>query len=266
MSRVYSTFIGNGPIPLVFIHGLFGQGKNWKSIAKEMSLEATSMLIDSPNHGHSEWTEYFDYKEFSETIYAEIISHQKFSNGFAIIGHSMGGKIAMQIALSHPEKVQLLTVVDISPVSKTLHPNFAKYFSALLALDLEKLTSRKEADQKLSTAIPNPIVRSFFLQNLHREKNNNRKWGWRLNIEMLSKSLELVGGWPEVTGTYTGPVLWLAGANSDYVKPEHMAAMRSLFPRTTLVKIKDAGHWLHSEQPEAFVTSLKTYFDLNYSV
>lgn len=264
MKPIHSMLVGSGEMPIVFIPGLFGQGKNWLAIAKRLGDEATCLLIDPPNHGRSAWTDAFDYDAFADSIYREIVSHDAFSDGFVLVGHSMGGKLAMRLALRHPEAVRLLVVVDISPIAGHVGSQFGSLVAALRGLDLEALTSRKEADELLSPAIPDPVTRGFLLQNLRHDRASEQEWAWRMNLQLLGDSLELVGQWPPVQASYPGPVLWLAGAKSAYVRPEHLPLMRALFPRAVLVTIKEAGHWVHSEQPKAFVASLRAFLALNY--
>lgn len=261
MSAVHSMVLGSGRTPIVFLHGLFGQGKNWLSIAKQLD-EATCLLIDAPNHGRSAWTSEFDYDAFAEAVYAEIMRHEAFADGFVLVGHSMGGKLAMRLALAHPEAVRLLVVVDISPITGHVGSQFGGLVAALRGLDLATLGDRSEADERLTPTIPDAVTRGFLLQNLHRAHGG--RWEWRMNLALLGDSLDLVGAWHPTSSVYEGPVLWLAGARSSYVRPEHVPLMRQLFPRAVLVTIKDAGHWVHSEQPKAFVASLRAFLALSY--
>ncbi|MDO4784884.1 MAG: alpha/beta fold hydrolase [Propionibacteriaceae bacterium] len=264
MTAIHSMVVGRGDIPLVFIPGLFGQGKNWLSIAKRLGEEATCLLVDPPNHGRSAWTQSFDYDAFADAIYTEIVRHEAFRDGFVLVGHSMGGKLAMRMALRHPESVRLLVVVDISPIAGHVGSQFGSLVAALRGLDLAALGSRKQADELLAPDIPDPVTRGFLLQNLHHDRGAEPEWSWRMNLRLLGDSLDLVGAWTPTEATYPGPVLWLAGARSTYVRPEHLPLMRGLFPRAVLVTIKDAGHWVHSEQPKAFVASLRAFLALNY--
>jgi pimeloyl-ACP methyl ester carboxylesterase len=187
----------------------------------------------------------------------------------------MGGKVAMQLALRHPELLRALVVVDIAPVEypvqggRTDDPDeeaspFAAYIDAMQALDLDSLKTRSDADDALRDAVPSRMVRSFLLQSLVREGlGADGGWRWRLNLELLERDLGELRGFPEPPqgATYDGPVLWIAGANSTYVLPEDRPAMDALFPATRLVRIKDAGHWVHSEQPEVFLRTLGLFLE-----
>lgn len=264
MTHINSLVVGDGRIPAVFLHGLFGQGKNWVSVARQLSDQCTCLLLDAPDHGRSGWTDHFDYDDYSEALFAEIVAHERFADGFVLVGHSMGGKIAMRMALTHPDAVRLLVVVDISPVAGHVGSNFPALVAAMRALPLAEIPDRTSADAALASGVPDAVVRGFLLQNLHRVHGEVPCWAWRMNLALLGDSLGEVGKWPAIDAVYPGPVLWLAGETSSYVAPEHVPLMRALFPRAVLVTIKGAGHWVHSEQPKAFVASLKAFLALNY--
>ncbi len=257
---------------VVFVHGLFGQGKNWTTIAKALADGHRVALVDLPNHGHSPWTDRVDYVDMAELLAAEL---EHLGEPVTLVGHSMGGKVAMQLALRRPELLRALVVVDISPSEypvsggRTEDPDeeaspFAGYIAAMQALDLDALEKRDDADRALREAVPSPMVRSFLLQSLVREGlGAGGGWRWRLNLDLLERDLEALRGFPEPPpgATFDGPVLWIAGANSHYVLPEDRSGMDALFPGTRLVRIKNAGHWVHSEQPEIFVETLRRFLD-----
>ena len=244
----------HGPV-IAFCHGLFGQGKNWTQIAKAFSADHRVLLIDMPNHGRSEWTEAFDYVDLAERV-ARLFSPD---DPVTLVGHSMGGKIAMAIALRHPELVERLVVVDVSPVGYESGREFLGYINSMRGLDLTGLERRDEADAALRQAVPNTTVRSFLLQNLRRDGDG---WSWLLNLDLLSAHMPELAGWPADdfgNASYDGPVLWVGGANSAYVADEHAPAMERLFPRVRRVTVKGAGHWVHSKRPDVFVEVLKRF-------
>jgi pimeloyl-ACP methyl ester carboxylesterase len=187
----------------------------------------------------------------------------------------MGGKVAMQLALRRPELLRALVVVDIAPVEypisggRTDDPDeeaspFAAYIEAMQELDLDRLTNRDDADAALKPAVPSRMVRSFLLQSLVREGTGaDGGWRWRLNLDLLARDLGELRGFPQPPpgASFDGPVLWIAGANSTYVLPEDRPHMDALFPVTRLVRIKDAGHWVHSEQPEIFLETLRRFLE-----
>ncbi|MGY1811291.1 alpha/beta fold hydrolase [Blastococcus sp. SYSU D00820] len=270
--RLAARTVGESGPRVVFVHGLFGQGKNWTTIAKGLADGHRVTLLDLPNHGHSPWTDRVDYVDMAELVAAELAS---FGEPVTLVGHSMGGKVSMQLALRRPELLRGLVVVDIAPVEyplqggRTEDPDeeaspFGAFIAAMRAVDLDQLKTREDADRALLEAVPSRMVRSFLLQSLVREgMGNGGGWRWRLNLELLERDLGELRGFPEPPegATYDGPVLWVAGARSHYVLPEDRARMDALFPRTRLVRIKDAGHWVHSEQPEVFLETLRRFLE-----
>jgi pimeloyl-ACP methyl ester carboxylesterase len=172
----------------------------------------------------------------------------------------MGGKVAMTLALHDPEIVDRLAVVDVSPAPTAETSHFARYVEGMRSLDLATLPGRAEADQQLAPYVPDPGIRSFLLQNLRRDPGLNGGWRWQMNLSLLGDQLDAMGSWTDPTAKpYPGPVLWLAGARSDYVRPDYAPTMRALFPRVQLVTIKDAGHWLHSDQPDVFLSVIRRF-------
>jgi esterase len=259
---LFSTQLGTSGPRVVFLHGLFGQGKNWNTIAKALSDSARVTLIDLPNHGRSAWTDHFSYPEMANQV-AELLKAHGKGDQYAVVGHSMGGKVGMTLALLHPELVERLAVVDVSPVSTRQVSEFDTFVRGMLATDLETLTDRRDADAQLASYVSDPSIRSFLLQNLRRDDSKAKGWRWQMNLELLGEQLGEMGDWPELLAQpYNGPVLWVAGARSRYVQPEYAAAMRALFPRVQLVTIKGAGHWVHSEQPQVFLAIMRRFLDL----
>jgi pimeloyl-ACP methyl ester carboxylesterase len=268
--RLAVRTLGESGPRVVFVHGLFGQGKNWTTIARGLADSHRVTLIDLPNHGHSPWTDRVDYLDMAELVATEL---EQLGEPVTLVGHSMGGKVAMQLALRRPELLRALVVVDIAPVSypptggRTDDPDeeaspFAAYIDAMRALDVDRLTTRDEADAALRDAVPSRMVRSFLLQSLVREGlGTDGGWRWRLNLELLDRDLGELRGFPAppAGAAFDGPVLWIAGANSTYVLDEDRPHMDALFPATRLVRIKKAGHWVHSEQPEVFLETLRRF-------
>ena len=258
---VSSTVVGDAGAPVVFLHGLFGQGRNFTQIAKALLPEARSLLVDLPNHGASAWTDRVDYEAVADLVAAHVRDAFAAGGPVHVVGHSMGGKVAMVLALRHPDLVDRLVVADIAPVPGGATGEFAYLLDSLAALDLSTLRRRGEADERLAERVRDARVRGFLLQNLRADGDAFR---WQANLDLLRRELPTIGGFPDVAGASSDrPVLWVAGDRSDYVRPEHAPVMRELFPRTTLVTIKGAGHWVHSEQPEAFVSVLRTFLRLD---
>lgn len=256
MPLLHTTTMGEAGSRVVFCHGLFGQGRNFTAIGKALADRHRVVLVDMPDHGRSPWSERFDYLGAADQV-AGLLSSD---DPVALVGHSMGGKISMLVALRHPELVERLAVVDVSPVAYDHASEFEGYIRAMRAIDLEGLSSRAEADAALVEAVPNRTVRGFLLQSLRREGDG---WRWNLNLELLGRDLDAITDWPEAaladTAPYDGPVLWVGGADSGYVRPDYAEAMDRWFPRARRVTVKGAGHWVHSEQPEVFVEVLRRF-------
>ncbi|MFC7400734.1 alpha/beta fold hydrolase [Citricoccus sp. GCM10030269] len=245
---------------VVFLHGLFGRGKNFTRVAKELSPEYRSLLVDLPNHGESDWTDVVDYRQMADSV-AETLRGDFAAEGpVAVVGHSLGGKVAMVLALRHPELVSRLIVVDIAPTkSGGEEGEFAHLLDSLAALDLSTVERRSDADEALQEAIPWDTTRLFLLQNLRSTEDG---YTWEPNLELLRTSLATIGGFPDADGaTYEGPMLWIAGGRSDYVREEYTPIMRELFPSTYKVTIREAGHWVHSQAPETFVEVLREFLE-----
>jgi pimeloyl-ACP methyl ester carboxylesterase len=252
---LHTTVLGDGGPTVAFCHGLFGQGKNWTQIAKALSPDHRVLLLDMPNHGRSPWTESFDYVELADMVAA----HLEPEGPVALVGHSMGGKIAMCLALRHPGLVERLVVVDVAPVTYASGREFVGYIETMRGMDLAALERREQAEEALREAVPNPVVRSFLLQNLRRTDDG---WHWQVNLELLGEHMAGLVGWPGDRlgeASYDGPVLWVGGARSDYISDEHAGEMDRRFPRNRRVLIKGAGHWVHSEQPQIFLEVVRRF-------
>jgi pimeloyl-ACP methyl ester carboxylesterase len=268
--RLHARTLGSAGPRVVFVHGLFGQGKNWTTIARGLSDGHRVTLLDLPNHGDSPWTDRVDYLDMAGLVAAEL---RLLGEPVTLVGHSMGGKVAMQLSLRHPELLRALVVVDVAPADypesggRTDDPDeeaspFAGYIAAMRALDLDSLETREKADEALRSAVPSRMVRSFLLQSLVRDGvGAGGGWRWRLNLDALARDLGDLRGFPAPPpgATFDGPVLWIAGTDSTYVLPQDRARMDELFPGTRLVRIKNAGHWVHSEQPEVFLATLRRF-------
>ncbi|KRC56817.1 MULTISPECIES: alpha/beta fold hydrolase [unclassified Nocardioides] len=256
---LHHTALGSTGSRVVFLHGLFGQGKNWTGIAKQLAEKHRVLLLDLPHHGRSDWLEHFDFAESAALVAGAVPADEPFT----LVGHSLGGKVAMVLALLHPERVERLCVADISPVRYDESREFPGYFAAMRGMDLSQVVHRSDADRLLEPAVPDTTVRSFLLQNLRRDPDAPSGWSWQANLDVLARDLGVISGWPEEelahAAPYDGPVLWLAGARSSYVQPAYDAAMDRWFPRNRKVTLKDTGHWLHSERPELFLQILQQF-------
>lgn len=248
-----TSLVGNGPLKTVFLHGLLGRGKNFTRIAKGLGDDTQTLLVDLPNHGSSYWTEGFDYAHMAD-LAAEAIAPYAQGEPLVVMGHSMGGKVAMLLALRHPHLVSKLVVIDIAPAESK--GSFEHLMDSMLALPITSYTTRSQADADLAPAIPQAGVRAFLLQNLVMDRQGNR---WEPNLQMLRSHLPAIMAWPGASGSYSGPVLWIAGGDSPYITPADSQPMRALFPKVRKATIKGAGHWVHSEKPQETIYLLKQF-------
>lgn len=253
-SRTLKTsLVGSGPVKTVFLHGLLGRGKNFTRIAKGLGDDVQTLLVDLPNHGASYWTDSFDYAHMAD-LAAEAVAEYAAGEPIVLMGHSMGGKIAMLLALRHPHLVSKLVVIDIAPGESK--GSFNLLMDSMLALPIDTYQVRSQADADLAVNVPSAGVRAFLLQNLVMDRDGNR---WEPNLTMLRAHLPAIMGWPGATGSFDGQTLWIAGANSPCITDADVEPMRALFPRVRKVAIKGAGHWVHSEKPEETIYLLKNF-------
>lgn len=246
--------------PVIILHGLFGSQRNWHPIAKSLSDEHLVYSLDLRNHGQSPHSELMDYPHMAEDVLDFI--QQKFAHTVTtpvtIIAHSMGGKAAMWLALSHPDVVKKLVVVDIAPV-KYEH-DFSDVLNGFQAIPLQRIKSRQDADRYLSAAIHESSLRQFLLQNLQFKEG---RYSWRLNLETISRSMPMLTAFPETTNIepFRKRVLFVGGGKSGYLHKEAQKQTRVLFPSASFSMIKSAGHWLHAEQPELFKALIQPYLN-----
>lgn len=262
---LHTQLVGAGRPRVGYLHGLFGRGTNWNGIARALAAEdQPGVLIDLPNHGHSPWTPTFDYLAMADAVAAEIEERMGSAAGLTLVGHSMGGKVAMLVALRAPHLVKGLVVVDIAPGVSAQVVTSVPLVAAMRALDLTGTENRRAADAAMALRVDDPAVRQFLLQNLKLiprvpAAGPGPRWRWGVNLDLLGDSLAGVASWPEISGSYPGDVLWVAGAESPYIQPEHEPAMRALFPNVRQVTIAGAGHWVHADQPDALVAALRGF-------
>jgi len=257
--------VGTAGPRIAFLHGLFGQGRNWNQIAKAVSgragTDARCLLVDLPDHGRSPWSQEFSLDAYADAVAATLRAVGA-DDQWAVVGHSLGGKVAMVLALRHPELVGRLVVVDIAPKGYGSLERFEGYIREMQALPLGELTSRGDAEARF--AEPDPGVKAFLLQNLRRD---GQTWRWQVNLDLVAGDAALgvdsrIADWPDAVDelpAYEGPVLWVAGGESRYVTREDGDRMRRHFPRTRLFTIKGAGHWVHTDAPEIMVTALRRF-------
>lgn len=236
---------------LVIVHGLYGSARNWGAIAKRLSDSRHVVAVDLRNHGASPWFDTHSYSDMAGDL-AEVI--ESFEGPYDVLGHSMGGKAAMVLALMRPELVNRLIVADIAPVP--YDNNQMQYIEAMQSVDLARVRKRSDAGEQLVQTLDNPDLAPFFLQSLDiREKR------WLLNLDTLAREMPKILEFPEMSAVYEGKVLVLSGAESDYVRPGHRARVKAFFPRAHFARIPGAGHWLHAEKPREFEAAVRHWLD-----
>lgn len=247
--------VGRGA-PMLLLHGLYGSSSNWRRIAKALSESHRVVSVDLRNHGASPWAATMSYAEMAGDVVALIDRLGLAVDGAApaLLGHSMGGKVAMTVALTDASRVGRLIVVDIAPVS--YGDRFSGYTEAMRGVDTAGAGGREGIRRVLLQTIPDDRVVGFLMTNLVR---HGEQYDWRINLAALAGAMHQVGSWPESLNAvhYDGPVTVIDGERSDYVSADDHPLFRSLFPRARFVTVADAGHWLHADQPDAFVAAVR---------
>lgn len=238
-------------VPLVILPGLFGSTGNWRPMARRLAVKYRVLVVDLRNHGRSPHADSMRYEEMAEDVLM-LLDKQGMAR-VALLGHSMGGKVAMTFALAYPNRVGALLVADVAPVRYGHDRD--RLLAALLTLPVATLRDRSEADAALATHIEDERLRQFLLQNLKREGDGFR---WRVNLGAIAANMDSLVGFPafDACVTYPGPTCFLAGGLSRYVRPEHWASVLLSFPNAKLVTLPEAGHWLHAEAPEDFLAAV----------
>ncbi len=237
--------------PLVIAPGLFGSARNWGVVAKRLSEAREVIAVDMRNHGDSRWNADNSYPALAGDLF-EVIS--SIGGRADVLGHSMGGKAAMVLALTKPDCVARLIVADIAPAAYG-HSQIG-YVEAMQAIDLSGIERRSQADAALAGAVPEPSLRAFFAQSIAIGPEGA---AWKLNLDALSDQMPTIMSFPNLSGRFPGPVLFLTGGASDYVGDVHWPKILALFPAVRHVELADAGHWLHAEAPRAFVAAVEEF-------
>jgi esterase len=241
--------------PLVILHGLYGNQANWSVHARQLAEHFAVYAFDARNHGQSPHADSMLLEEMAADV-AETMTALGIAKAH-LLGHSMGGKTAMLLALQHPQRVQSLVVVDIAPVDYRKTRDGVLH--ALLALDVSALQSRDDADQLLAPSIPEKAVRNFLLTNLQRGAAGG--FEWRINLPAIAQGFTALTGWQTLDAVYEGAVLFIRGDSSDYILPEYQQQILQHFPNATVTTVNGAGHWVHSEKPEAVQGLIRTFLD-----
>lgn len=250
--KLFYREVGEGS-PIVILHGVFGSSDNWLTPAKMLSDNYKLYLLDQRNHGQSPKSDVFDYDSMANDLKEFIEEHQL--KAPVIMGHSMGGKVAMAFAVKYPQLLSKLIVVDISP--NYYPPHHQKIIEGLNSIDLETLQSRQEADSQFSKFEPELGVRQFLLKNLYRNESNN--FDWRINLPVISEKIENVGEALDPTSKVTVPTLFVKGGLSRYIREKDEALIKSIFLNVELATIDGAGHWVHAEKPNEFINTVRAF-------
>jgi esterase len=240
--------------PLVVLHGLLGQGANWATLAKRLGGAARVLVPDLRNHGRSPHAPTMTYPELAADVVA-LLDARGLADA-TLLGHSLGGKVAMHLAFTAPERVRRLIVVDIAPVAYP--PRHAELLATLMALDLTALATREAVDAALAPAFPDPAFRQFLLMNLKRD---GQRLAWAANLPAIAAALPALMGFapPPSARPYPAPALLIVGDRSRFVEPAHAPAIARWLPQATQRTIPGAGHWVHADQPEAFLTTVAAW-------
>ncbi|MBF0349966.1 MAG: alpha/beta fold hydrolase [SAR324 cluster bacterium] len=238
---------------VVILHGLFGSGTNWRKIAQILSEQFQVWVPDLRNHGKSFHEEHMSWTVMAEDVLAWMDS-QKLDR-VTLLGHSMGGKVGMRLACQHPERIQALIVADIAPIAYAMSAH-QQLIQSLLKLNLQIIHRREDADALLTHDIPSSILRTFLLTNL---KHGSQGLEWKIPLNILAQALPGLRGIPECQTPYPGKTLFIGGEQSDYIPKSSYPEIKRLFPAYRMVILKQCGHWLHVEQPEAFLQTVKTF-------
>lgn len=253
--RLAATELGDGPA-LIILHGLFGSARNWSTIARRLAASHRVIALDLRNHGASPWAATMTYAEMADDV-AGFIAAAGLDQP-SILGHSMGGKVAMTLALGRRVALGAVVVVDIAPVS--YDGGFGDLVAAMRAIDLRSVERRADADAALGSAVADPALRAFLLHNLVMRDG---AYAWRLNLAAIEAGLPGLSDFApaDAAATFAGRALFIAGGRSRYLAAEHHAAVRRLFPNAEIAVLDGAGHWPHAEQPEKFIALAAPFLD-----
>lgn len=252
--KLFFRELGQGP-PLIILHGLFGSSDNWYSLFKIFADHFKVYVVDHRNHGQSPHDEHHDYKTLTEDL-KDFIDDHKIDRPI-ILGHSMGGKVAMNFAVKFPNEISKLVVVDIVPKSYFVHHD--AILEGLKAIKLDQLESRGQADQVLSAFVSDATVRQFLLKNLARDQK--KQFEWRINIPVLEKNIEEMGAALVYEGIFRGPTLFILGSKSNYFEVGDEKTIKNYFPSAQIVEL-DAGHWVQAERPKEFTETVFNFLSI----
>jgi len=255
MKLFYREF-GQGQ-PAIILHGLFGQSDNWVTVSRRIADQFHVYIPDQRNHGQSPHTSLHSFPAMADDL-AEFIDEHNIENPI-LIGHSMGGKVAMTYALENPDKVKKLVIIDISPRKYPERITHTQVISQMMSIDLEKVSTRGEVEKILDSKISDARIRMFIMKNLYYKIHG--KLAWRLNLDTINQSMDLLFDGIRSENQYYRPVLFIRGGNSDYVPDEDLPLIKSLFPDAIIKTISGASHWVHADAPEELCFLLSGFLE-----
>lgn len=250
--KLHFRTLGQGA-PMIIMHGVFGSADNWQTVGKALSEKFKIYLVDLRNHGNSPHSEAFNYEVMSDDIH-ELMQDEELDKA-CLLGHSMGGKVAMTFSMKYPQMVEKLIVVDIAP--REYPPHHQQIFKGFRAVTLENIHTRSDADKEMSMVINNAGIRQFILKNLYRNKDG--KFSWKLNLAAIENAANYIGDPLLPSGVFEKEALFIGGSKSDYIQDSDREAIKKHFPNANVIMIKDAGHWVHAEQPEALINTVRQF-------
>lgn len=255
MQLFYHHF-GTGE-PVIILHGLFGMSDNWVTHAKELSAAYSVYLPDLRNHGRSPHSPTFTYESMAEDLHEFIVEHKL--KDPVIIGHSMGGKVAMQFALEYPDMLKKLVAIDISPVKYPTRDSQSDILTAMMSVNFDAVHSRKEIDDLLKDSIPDDGTRLFIMKNLHRRAGNT--YDWRPNISAINNNMDHMFAGIESNSQFNKPVLFIKAGKSDYITEDHYHLIKKYFPLSKIVTVENSGHWVHVDAPGEVSRILREFIE-----
>jgi len=245
---LYYKSLGDGP-PLIILHGLFGSGDNWRTIGKQLAEDYHVILVDQANHSRSPWTDTWSYEQAARDV-VEVMDDIGLPKAH-VLGHSMGGKVAMTLAQIFPERVDRLIVVDIAP--KEYPRGHDLIFEAVFDVDFDQISSRSDAEDALATRIQSPMVRLFILKSLARDPEKG--WRWKTNFKLLYDTYDVMTGAVDISDDH--PTLFIRGGKSNYITDQDLFSLKANISDVEVVTI-DAGHWVHAERPMELLSAVRS--------
>lgn len=246
--------VGKGH-PLIILHGLLGSADNWRSISGRLGAHYRVFAVDLRNHGRSPHSDIFDYDVMAADL-REFMEQQSLRS-IALLGHSMGGKVAMKFAIEYSEQIDRLIIVDIGP--KPYEPSKRYLLEALLSLDLTRYKSFANVDAALVPEVSNESLRKFLLKNIARDENGRLRW--KVHLEVIYRNYDKLARGITAERTFDKPTLFIRGSRSNYIIDDDMPLSRQIFPQADIATLPEAGHWVHVDTPEEFLQAVLKFLN-----